>query len=38
MFLNLFENLAAISKEVDDDFLKAADEKKKASSFLPSWS
>ena len=38
VFLSLFEKLAAISKEVDDNFLKAAGEKKKASSSLPPWS
>ena len=38
VFLNLFEKLAAIHTEVDAKFLKAADEKKKASSSLPSWS
>ena len=38
IFLNLFEKLAAVHKEVDDKFLKAADEKKKAFSSLPPWS
>ena len=38
IFVNLFEKLAAIHKEVDSKFLKAADEKKKASSSLPPWS
>ena len=38
VFLNLFEKLAAIHKEVDEKFLKAADEKKKASPSIPPWS
>ena len=37
VFLNLFEKLTAIHKEVDDKFLKAADEKKKVSSSLLPW-
>ena len=32
--LNLFEKLSAISKEVDEKFVKAAEEKKMASSAL----
>ena len=38
VFLSLFEKWAAISKEVDDKFLKATDEKKKSSFSLPYWS
>ena len=38
LYLNLFEKLAAIDKEVDEKFLKAADEKKKASPSLLPWS
>ena len=38
VFLNLCEKLTAIHKEVDEKFLKTADKKKKASSYLPPWS
>ena len=37
VFHNLFEKLAAIHKEVDVKFLKAADEKAAASSSLSPW-
>ena len=37
VFLNLFEMLSAISKEVEEKFVKAAEDKKKASTTLPQW-
>ena len=37
IFLTLFENLAAVSKEVLERFQKAALGKKKTSSALPGW-
>ena len=35
LFLTLFEKLSALSKEIDEKFCKAADDKK--SSALPHW-
>ena len=37
VFLNLFDKLSAISKEVKEKFHKVADDMKKASSALPQW-
>ena len=37
VFLNCFDKLRAISKEVDEKFPVAAEDKKKASSCLPQW-
>ena len=37
VFLNCFNKLRAVSKEVDEKFCLAAEDKKKASSCLPQW-
>ena len=37
VFLDLFEKLLATSKEVDEKFVKAVEDKKKVSTALPQW-
>ena len=37
VFLNCFDKLRVISKDVDEKFWLAAKDKKKISSYLPQW-